>query len=542
MNRLLLLPFLAWASFTYAQTISTLSMEPNNVLAETLNDGRFLTTGLTGGFHANIDNFHGTLMRMAGLWAGGKSPDGTLHLSASGLNISEFTPGIFDPETAAPANLLQHNIWKVTKEEILAHQADFADNGVIDNPLQGVFGWPGRGNPHFQSFNIGEMLPDAGNQDLAGFFDYDSDGIYNPANGDHPALEMSGCPSNMVPDVMAWMAFHDDYQHLLSGAQPLKMEVQATMFAFHCAENAPLGNTIFLRLKLFYWGNEPLSNTYFGLFNDYQVGDGYHEYAGCDPSRKLLFGYNGLAQESSNPAVGVKLLRGPVTEGNMEVPLHSAIMIDPMSPLSQLGYYRLLSGKNPNGSMAYYGGFTYPGSPVSSDDSTEISAGNMPGNRAAVASYGPFLLEPGAVHEMIAAYTFTKSTDQNGFAPNVKPLYSFADRIAMFYYNCFETKPELELCVSETLQTNTDSPDALDLLAFPNPAVSKFSIESQGTFISRVTVSDFTGRKLIDLEPAKGENSTLVHVDGSRLHAGIYLVTVIGTDDRMKTLKMVIER
>lgn len=542
MNRLLLFSLMMWAFTAHAQTTTSYSMEINNVRAETLNDGRFFTTGQTGGFHANSSGFHGALMRLAGLWAGGKSPDGTLHLSTSGSLLSEFTPGVFDPETGTPANLLQHKIWDVTKEEILAHQADFSDNGIIDNPLAGVFGWPGKGNPYFQSFNIGQLLPAPSNQDLAGFFDADGDGLYNPAKGEYPALEISGCPAVQIPDIMAWMAFNDQHDHLLSAAEPLKMEVQATMFTYQCWENSPMGNTVFLKLKLFYWGNEPLSDTYFGLLNDFQVGDGLHEFAGCDPSRKMLFGYNGLAVESAVPAVGVQFLSGPKSGNNTEMLLHSAIIIDPTPPLSQSGYYNLLSGKNPDGSIASYGGFTYPGNPVNSDDSTEISLGNVPGNRATVASFGPLLLEPGAVNEIVAAYSFATTTDMTGFSPNVKPLYSFSDRIGAFYDNCFEVQPEFELCTPEVLPVHTDATGDPGIQIYPNPASGSFFVSSQQSFLQRVKITDITGRITMDIAAPANVNGMSFQTATNPLIAGMYLVSVYTADQHLKTIKLVIER
>ena len=72
------------------------------------------------------------------IWMGGIDAAGNLRLSIQGANKlkTDFAGGFRDlPQSA--------RVWKVTKDQILKHQLDFADNGIIDNPIPDVFAWPG---------------------------------------------------------------------------------------------------------------------------------------------------------------------------------------------------------------------------------------------------------------------------------------------------------------------------------------------------------------------------------------------------------------
>ena len=78
-----------------------------------------------------------SLIYDAGLFIAGLDQGGNLKTyTTRGTTV---TAGIFGIEAEMPSP------WRVTRDEVMAHQADYADNGVIDNPIPSIFSWPGRG-------------------------------------------------------------------------------------------------------------------------------------------------------------------------------------------------------------------------------------------------------------------------------------------------------------------------------------------------------------------------------------------------------------
>ena len=53
------------------------------------------------------------------------------------------------------------------------------------------------------------------NQGLAGFFDADENGEYNPLKGDYPSIEIRGCALDKYPDEMIFWIYNDQ-----AGAEP----------------------------------------------------------------------------------------------------------------------------------------------------------------------------------------------------------------------------------------------------------------------------------------------------------------------------------
>jgi hypothetical protein len=373
---------------------------------------------------------------VAGLWLGGVDPAGNLKMSVqlhdTGAN-ADFIPGALDGN-GTPAAL--PGIYRVTRAEIEAHIKDFNDNGVIDNPQSGVFGWPARGNSFFAQYH-GFDLPGDFTVFLAGFFDRNYDGIYDPAAGDYPTIEIRGCPLYLVPAEMLWFSFHDlnPAGHPVSGGGILQMEVQCQMFSFECDPGDPLNRTVFTRYKLINRGLERLDSTYFGLFTDFNIGNPDDDFFGCDTSRSLVFGYNGDAvdegfYEGFPPYMGVDLFRGPLNEIGEEARLSTVIQVDTNLLNSPLDFYGLLTGRSPGSWPPPASGINYPGNPTEPGTNSELALGNMPGQRAVLSAYGPFSLQPGAVNEIIAGFYFASDFDD---------LHYGSDLIQMYFDNCFNT-------------------------------------------------------------------------------------------------------
>ena len=138
------------------------------------------------------------------VWLGGLDKGGSLKVACqtygNGSNQSDFWPGpLSDNEGVTSKEICDKwdQFFEVQGSEIEEHQRLFeeAKAGLItyteDMIPLGVKGWPGKRNPYF--FSVHQFdLPDT-DQGLAGFWDNDMDGTYDPLKGDFPMIEIRGC-------------------------------------------------------------------------------------------------------------------------------------------------------------------------------------------------------------------------------------------------------------------------------------------------------------------------------------------------------------
>ena len=177
------------------------SIEVNNIRATVYSNGNLFGNEFEGQF-ADKD-FKIPVIRRAGLWVAGIDPAGNLK-GAIHTDESDFQPGLIDPITKQHIDF--NKIWRVSREEILAHLEDFRDNQRIDDPISSIYEWPGRNNAHFQDYNGFDIPPD---MDLAPFWDNNGNDIYEPDDGDYPILYTKGCHIPNFADEMLWFAYPD---------------------------------------------------------------------------------------------------------------------------------------------------------------------------------------------------------------------------------------------------------------------------------------------------------------------------------------------
>ena len=97
------------------------------------------------------------------------------------------------------------------------------------------------------------------------------------------------------------------------------MEIRAQVFQF--STNDEVNNMTFHNYVLINQGTQTLSDTYFGIWVDSDIGLATDDYVGCDVQRGLGYAYNGDAFDESGtgslgygenpPAVGIDFFEGP---------------------------------------------------------------------------------------------------------------------------------------------------------------------------------------------------------------------------------------
>ncbi|HKK75820.1 MAG TPA: hypothetical protein VJ953_12155 [Saprospiraceae bacterium] len=426
------------------------------------------------------------------VWLGGVDPAGNLKVAAQTYGRSsgdfDYWPGPLDPETGT-TNQEECAKWDkfftVTGESIDEHlrnweiaRANGESYDPDDIPID-VKGWPARGNEFF--FDIHQFeLPNT-SQGLAGFWDQDGDGLYNPELGDFPVIEIRGCLDKpQFPDEMTFWVYNDGGNiHAQSQGDPIQMEVQVQAFAY--ATNDEINDMTFQRYKLINRAVESIDSTYFAMWVDPDLGCFTDDYIGCDTTRSLAYVYNEDALDGQTgcacpggvntycdeiPILGVDYFRGPLDELGNEIGMSSFTYYNnagvgspqqgTTDPENALEYYYYLSGRWKDGSPFTFGDDAYrDGFPVeyafteAPDDPTGWSmctAGLPFGDRRTIQASGPFRLDPGAVNELIVGAVWV--ADQSYPCPSLTKLLEADDIAQALFDNCFEI---------------TDGPDAPDV-------------------------------------------------------------------------------
>jgi hypothetical protein len=522
---LLLLPVCA-----FSQTPTQTTIESNNVKAVIRSDGTIFNDGQQGVFIPVEPGLaFKSLIGHAGLWLAGIDPGGNLVASLQVNNKTDFQTGILDEDGNPTANL--SNIWQVTCSDIKQDLADFQDNGVIDNPNPNVFAYPGKQNPYFEQYNAaGQMLANT-KQAFAGFFDGNGTGTYDPQKGDYPTLELRGCPANIYPKDQRWFAFNDATNHP-SLTPSMHMEVQTQMFTFKTQSPSLFNNTVFVRYKLINRAYTALDSCFFGLYADFDIGNPGDDFMGTMPDQSIVYGYNGDSVDEGGfgaemPVMAMKIFRGPLgvpdANGNQyEADLKSMVIFDNTDSLSTLQCYRLLSGRQKDGSVIPGGSIMYPGNPNDPGAASEVKAGNTPGKRAAVASFGPFKLEPGAVNEIIVAYYYVYAPGKTALE-NVQSLYDQKTVLQGLFDGCFEGMLDNDCDLVLTAPTQ---PQASGLMLMPNPAQTSTLVQQKSGTFNQVDVIDMLGR--VVRSERIGQPVQEYRLETGDLQSGIYGVRVNG--------------
>ena len=181
---------------------------------------------------------------------------------------------------------------------------------------------------------------------LAPFYDRNGDGAYDPAGGDYPWYDLAGdldCRTNrkvtLYGDYNMWWVFNDKGNiHTETGGDPIGMEIRAQAFAF--ATNDEINSMTFYNYEMINRSTQELTNTFFAVYLDCDIGCSFDDYVGCDVQRGLGYCYNADAIDNDGcgswanpiganpPAVGVDFFEGPYHDNDgLDNPLTTDISL-----------------------------------------------------------------------------------------------------------------------------------------------------------------------------------------------------------------------
>lgn len=344
---------------------STLSyLEYNNVRALIETGGSMWQNRSTSGAAYEIPAGSGYKVIYSGaLWMGGVDVNNQLKIAAltyrqgndfwtgplsttpgSGnpaLSIKDYGAASIEPETC----LEYDNFYITTKQDVAEFNAYYECSQNSDCDVSADFegytiptsilNWPAHGSASkFQDHY------------LAPFYDRNEDGVYNPqGDGDYPWYDLDNshdCKTDrrvtLYGDYNMWWVFNDKGNiHTETNGDPIGMEIRAQAFAF--ATNDEINNMTFYNYEMINRSTQTLTQTYFAVWLDPDIGCSGDDYSGCDVQRGLGYTYNGDAVDDKDcngvqpfganpPAIGVDFFEGPYQDNDgLDNPLTTNISL-----------------------------------------------------------------------------------------------------------------------------------------------------------------------------------------------------------------------
>lgn len=451
------------------------------------------------------------------LWAGGLDAGHQLHMAAQTYhqNGTDFWPGT-----------IMDSLSYSTHEDTVWDKVWLVYKSTIDSFRQGKFGahipvsilnWPGNGD-----ISLGEMPT------LAPYVDSDHNGTYNPAGGDYPLIR---------GDEALYTIFNDDrgVLHTETKGKKLGIEVHLMVYEFKSPDTA-INEATFLHYDIYNRSKNDYDSVYFANWIDMDVGNGTENYIGCDSANNYWYTYC----SAINPD-GAGQYAGEKGYGFIPPAQSLAYLCDTMThfmyynndfsqqgnPATAYEYYDYMenvwidSTHSTYGGTGYGGGtpsnYMYSGSVSPLKGWSEISAGDIQGDRRGISSTGPCTFKAGAEKSLDLALVFSQAFPGNNLE-SVALSKVYVNDIKNFYnsqsFSCDESLLGIPTINASAMVNN--------VLTYPNPASTGITFKMSSGNNKYITIVDITGRLVLNAPI----NSNQVELTVSSYPSGVYLYEI----------------
>jgi hypothetical protein len=446
------------------------------------------------------------------VWIGGLDENDTLCLAADRHRFVgiDFSPGpVMDSMGyASVSDKIWEKVWKLSSDEIAYHRQHWQDEGY--QAIRTITRWPGNGD-----VTLGQAAQ------LAPYYDWDGNGIYDPMAGDFPLIRGDQTVFTIVND--------DRDVHLNTGGKKLGVEIQTAYYAYDEPGDSALKYTTFADQYIINRSQTTYHDVYVANDINFRLGHPVDDFLCSDTLLHSAIVYNGEVQDGAGgpheygahpPAQSFTCLNYPM---DAFVFFSYDSVPEPMTyPQVASEYYTYLQALWKDSTPFTYGGNGYggeqvvkhlfPGEPVSGEGWTEGNAGNAPGNRRGVVVSGPHDFNPGDTLHLEYALVFARDYEGDNLS-SVALLKTRIQQVRDFYQNALGIKKP----ASTTKIVNL----------YPNPCADKLFIDvSQfpvGTTID-FAVFDILGKQL--MQGKLNQESENV-VDFSKINPGIYFIRIV---------------
>ncbi|MBL4709461.1 MAG: T9SS type A sorting domain-containing protein [Flavobacteriales bacterium] len=445
------------------------------------------------------------------------------------INSPSFAPGPISNTAGLPDNYLV----KVSTQEILSHQTSFNHPGYTIP--KGIEEWPAYGD---------SLLGIA--TDLAPFVDFNSNGCYDPQNGDYPIIKGD--------EAIYWINHPDD--------QNLELEYHWMLYGFN-SPNTELDQTLFLQYTIVNRAVEVYDSVKVGFYFDADLGASSDDYVGCDSLNDILYSYNGYLTDPGTrgspgygnrvPAIGVKFLSDRLS--NL---MHFGIGVFTGAPSRPQDWINMMNSRWKYGQQLRYGGngfnsagvttntttHMFTGNPYLQTGWTEITPGgielsNHPGDRTLFGSIPYFSLQPNERKSIEIVVGFGKNPDTNSvIGQNISTLVNVLNA-ADSAWNTIVVSPSswalTDSCNVITSLVSIYDDNKEKLRIYPIPTTNDLTIESP-IEILEVQLFDMKGV----LMKQYFDNRTTVILGLGDLEGGFYMLRVRNLNEEWENKKIVV--
>ncbi|MES2558605.1 MAG: T9SS type A sorting domain-containing protein [Bacteroidota bacterium] len=515
---LVLLGCALFAIKAHTQT-ATKFIDANNIRAKITNAGPLFWDGVDAVFAVPKTGAKGTVFAAAP-WIGGMH-NGQLHLMAETYRQSGRDLQQGPVASVYSANHLTYwdRIWSVSKSNLDAFKAAVQLGQIPDaTTYRDIYEWPARGN----------VIGGDTSRAYAPFVDANNDRMYEPLDGDYPAIKGDQCMYVIMND--------DIHTHTESTGKPMKIEIHRMVYAYNTP--AVLSNSLFVDYSVINKSAVTYDSLLFSSFVDFDLGNYIDDYVGTDTSRNMIYAFNGDAIDDGvtgygamPPAQACVMLNHKLASSmyynNTFAPVTG-------NPAVAADFYNFMHGKWKNGTAKHAGDsgfassapvtvFSYGGDPCGNTGWWEGSAGIQPGDRRIIGTLEPTTLAPEQSLNVTMAFVYARATSGDNIA-SMCALKGAVDSVTTWYKSGGGTTGIID-----------NKPEPLTFLMYPNPAKQLVTIEGAELKNAAVVVYDITGKQLKSISMQQSETISV-----SDLQAGLYFVRVT-SEKGTATKRLIIE-
>jgi hypothetical protein len=457
-------------------------LEHNNIRVTLPKSGNFFyNSNATGGFEVPINSGNHAL-HSAQFYFMGKDVNGQLKASIGGP--TSLGRDVFDGPYSSLNNYdssyqsnWEDRSWQICQEEIELFKTWWeACEGPQSNPqdcanaetpsnatLTRIFNWPAHGD-----VSNGEAYW------MAPFWDENSDGVYNPLDGDYPLIK--GCCAT-------WRIENDAAGiHTMSGADALHIEMRYMTYQYR--NFGLLNDVTFVEVELINRGTTAYYDFVYGAQVDLATATNVNAYIGSDSTRSLFYGYYDsdlhptLGQDP--PVLGVVALDAPLTS-----------IVD-MQSFSTTNLWETMHGLRNGQHMVDLQGdtttFIYDDNPNLLGGWSQEQVGGNAEERVILATQHDSIFAPGDRITQTFAFVYMRNGTR---LQSIDALYAAADELHLFYDTISSAQ-----CENGVLDLVTN--EGFDARVAPNPASESVDIVFDAPHSALCTVRSASGQMMLE--------------------------------------------
>lgn len=517
---------------THAQVVNYRTLDKNNASARIGDEGAFFNDYSNGVAGYEIPKGSGLRTIYNGsFWIGAQDVNGQFYFSGVTYGASSMQSQLHSGPIANPSqytslaytNQYLESIWMISKQEITTHIQNYTSVTYV--PPTSILEWPGNGDV---SLGVAAQL--------APYVDVNSDGVYDPYDGDYPDIR---------GDEAVYVIMNDESS---SNPHSLGIELHAMFYQYNAGSY--MGNTTFLNVQVFNRSNKHYYNYRQTLYLDFDIGNYSDDYIGCNVQNSVAFGYNGDDNDEADsgypgygmnpPCQGVVSLSHDMHSFGYFTNASSSNTGD--SGASDTVLWNYMNAQWADSSAWLFGGLGFQGSAGVTNTPTnflfsgnpndptawhEGSNNNAAGDRRGIMTIAQNDLPQWTSFCSDYAFIYDKSSTR---LANVQNVINIAGSLRTLYNAQFEFP-----CNSGSFNS-IDEQGLSALTIYPNPSNGTFTIDL-GTTATKgnITIMNLSGR--VVLNQAISDQSTVINLQEA---AGVYMVFV-ETPEGRKVQKLIVE-